>query len=631
MISYSLAQLHLPTDKTDSYTLPPWLWIPIIYFTSMTRSTMNLENKIQNILVWIAAITCFIIGSYIALDHTINFFNLNNYLFAPIGDEATDAARTVYPILTGKMAFSEILHPFADHRVVLGRLQEMFDYKYTNGLQIIQPYRITLILWLTAILFTTFIIIKNETLSKPAKVLLTGIYLTTTFTAMNSNNYNSTMMITWPYIYLFGLLAFIFVEKYCTLIKADSTSKMAYLYIFLTYLFASAAVLTFNIGLIFWPIIYVLLFKQKCMKRHWYLWSLSLLTYVLYFHNWIPTQGVIGAQQFWRHPIDVFLYMSRILGVPFDSAALYHASLTTVVIASFIVIFSVIFLLKLLRKKSWSNADAIFFGYFLFSFIALCAISSMRFWMSGEAALIGLRFTTTTFNLIACILLSFFTVPITDETERSFVRASFSMMVMVWLAAFYFPNIHSLSVPYNQRDNNQFLISESIGIPIDQGFIDATKDLQNLQDLTLLTYLNDTQKMNKKGIYTFWPTEVINKPISDLHLSDVSCDIPTVLTPKTDFRSNHNPGMLVGVGLQQRKFLDESWFVLFTNDKNTIMGYALPTSIYRSLADRLTRTATNLQWGGAINTNLLGADNTVIAWAVDKKSNRMCQLGSIKV
>jgi len=59
---------------------------------------MSFENRLQIVMIWGVSFVCFSVGLYLALEHTVSFFAIHNYLFAPLGDEVVDAATAVYPI-----------------------------------------------------------------------------------------------------------------------------------------------------------------------------------------------------------------------------------------------------------------------------------------------------------------------------------------------------------------------------------------------------------------------------------------------------------------------------------------------------------------------------------------------------
>lgn len=579
-------------------------------------------------MIWLVSVLCFCAGLYIAIDNTIFQFS-HNYLLAPLGDEAVDAARVVYPIALGTEGWGKLFSPFADHRMVLTRLQQLFDFFYTDGMQPIQPYRFAILLWLNTLIFSVFIILNNASLNVTKKVLLSGVYLAITFAPISVNNYYSTMMTTWPYVLLFGLLSFVCTSKYCSAI-ANQANRKSLLYLFFTFLFVTLAVLIFNIGLLIWPIIFVVLFKEKCFKKHWYLWSLALLTYPLYFYQWIPVQGRHGAMVFWQHPIDVFLYMSRVLSIPVIPSAVSSASLSTIVFALFILFFSVLFLFNLLKKDTWSEVDRVLFAYFIFGFLSVCIISAMRFWMTAEAAVVGSRFTTPSLVITACLLVSFFSMSAGVTKESLWSQLTMSMVTMVWLVAFFIP---SNPVFFDNGNLNQLFVSQAIDIPIDQGFVEATKDMHNFYDPAGLSFLNDTQKKYKKSVYSLWASQYLKHSVPDLNFKEIECHGNVAITVGLDFRQYNNPGLFVSVNMEKQQVpINKNWQVVFANDDNLIIGFAVPGPMYFPLINRLQgQKNASLIWRGAINTALLIKNNKVVVWAGDNQSHQLCKLGEIVI
>jgi len=591
---------------------------------------MTIVKRMNVSMIWLASLACFIAGLYVAIDHTMGIFTYHNYAAGPIGDEAVDAAKFTYPILTGEQPFMTIFKPFADHRVVLARIQEMFDFIYTQGIQTIQPYRLALLIWLQAFLFITFVIVKNPLLNRSAKILLTGTTLSLAFAGMSIMNYSTTMMVTWPYILVFSLLSFITTQKYCESLHNNDSSIKAIMYMTLTFLFVTLAVLTFNIGLIIWPIVFIILIKQNCFKKYWYLWSFALITYPLYFRHWAPPQGKMGLIQVLKHPIQAFLYMSRILSLPIVPTGATTASVATATIALFILCFSLIFLYALFKKKHWSTTDGILFPYYLFGLIAIGIISSMRFFMEGEAANIGLRFTTPSFIIMGCLLVSLFSINVTSNKDQLYTQAIPYMITMVWLLSWFIPT--DPFVIYDANAGNQLLISQAI-VPIDEGFIESTRSMHNSYDVRRLNYLNDVQKQYKKGVYAFWSSQYINHSIDDLKFKQVRCFGQTDLSTSLDFRQHHNPGLFINITVKDYlPPLTKSWQILFTNASNTIIGFGLPGPAYISLIDRLKNNYTPfILFRGAINTDMLNNVATVTTWAADNQLKQICKLGSINV
>lgn len=595
---------------------------------------MIIRQQLQLLFIWMIAFVCFAAGFYRSLNYTYQLFDVNNYLFAPFGDDAYDAAKIVYPFLLGKLSWTSLFQPFAEHRVFFERLNEIIDFVFTQGQQMAQPYRLSVALWSVSGLFIYFVILKNTLLNNAIKLLLSGISLALTFSAISIVNYSSSILITWPYVLLFSLIVFILTAHYCEAAKANSNKKGLF-YIFFVATFVIVTMFVFNIGLILWPIVFVVLFKHRCIRKHLGYWLVTMIfTYALYFYGGWQFQTVNGGvENLFFHPVEFYLYVSRILSLPLIPMAQMHASVGTIIIATSVFLLSTWCLCYFLMKKYWSKAETILFAYFVFSLLALLIISFARFWLPAEASSIGLRFTTVSFTLMICLLTMIFNYWSRSTKMNMVVKAVLAVLTMIWLLKFFIPNDARMSRTYDAGFMNQFAIVQATGVPIDNHFSEAIKAIQSDNDMSHILFLNKIQKEFKKGAYYFWHTQYISKNINELKFDKLLYEQHPNLHITLDFRPMKNPGILIEVKLKNYKApLSKKWDIFFADESGKIIGFALPApGELPSLWSRLiTHVPLTLYWRGAANTALL-MDNRIVIWAVNDKERKLYRIGSFTV
>ncbi len=601
---------------------------------------MYYKLKLCHNLTWLAALACFFTGFYIAIEHTAHFFSVNNYLFSPFADDILDNASWTYPVVLGKREFIRLFDPFGDHRVVIAHLMEIFDFVYTNGLQVAQPYRLSIILWLNFFLFSIFVLLPKKELNPPAKLTLMGAYILLLFPGISINNYVSTMQITWPLILLFSLLAFICAEKYCQQSLKKQSSKLSLFYLFFTAIFVNLTLYTFNIGIILWPIILLLLLKRRCLSKNYIiLFSLIIFTYYYYWTcsllpGALTAHGGAHSSFYAVFPrlLQGFLFFSRLVSVPLINNAIDASSIYTLVIGVISAVLALYLLFYYLFKKTWLGSDSIFFAYFLFNLTTVIIISLTRNVLINRpevGALVEWRFLTCSLMFLFCLLAGVFFILNSQCQRKKIINAGLSVFSMLWLLFFFLPKESILSNDtYDLGFFNQVYISEATGIPIDNAFLQASGIYMSSGVLAHHLGVIDVQKAYKKGPFSFWPSQYINQDIAKLNLALVNAN-HAVISPILDYRIKHNPGVLINVLMDSANTqLNTNWSVLFTNAQGKIIGFAIAAPYPHSLWSLLwLNSTTPLLWRGAINSDLLAKDKKITVWAVDKMRQHYAKLG----
>jgi hypothetical protein len=400
---------------------------------------MNFLTKLSTLALWSAALFCLCIGLFVASEHTMHFFANHNYFFSPFADDILDNANSSYPIALGKQGFMHVFDPYIDHRIATERVQEIIDFTFTQGVQSLQPYRLSLFLWLNFLFFSYFVIIKNNTLRAPSKVLLSGAYLIFIFAGMSINNYVSTMQHTWPLIFLFSLFTFISLAKYCESLKKNAAAIKLYSFMFLTILNINIVLYSFNIGAILWPIVFIILIKQRCLRRQWLLWiGAAILTYYCYISltwilaNWFSYTQHTTIETLLLRPLHIFLYLSRIISLPFLPSAFNQFSAASISIGGFLTLISLTLMYYFLSMRTWSAAETIFFGYLLFAMGALVIISTIRP-VSGKYTAVEWRFLTSGLQWLFCAFMALFLLPIESKQYRRFAHGALTIFIPIWL------------------------------------------------------------------------------------------------------------------------------------------------------------------------------------------------------
>lgn len=600
---------------------------------------MESTYKLNSIVLWIIAVICFSIALFTAIEHTTHFFANHNFLFSPFADDILDNAFYSYPMATGKIPYTFIFEPYIDHRIAIERIQEVLDFLFTNGVQSAQPYRLSIILWGNFLLFSYFVIFSNSRLTAPIKLLLSSAYLMFIFAGMSINNYISTMQITWPFIYLFTLLSFICAEKYCRLLDTKSNTTRALLFILFTSLFVNLTLFTFNIGTILWPIILLLLIKRNCFRQHCLIWiTFALLSYFAYISphwvlaNWHSYTQHTNSTAVFNKPFDVFFYLSRALSMPFVKQAFTQYSVYSLIIGLFAALSSLVIIVYFLRLKKWSSADTVFFSYFIFILLANLIISAMRC-DSGKTTLIEWRFLTSSLLLQFCILMSLFYIRISSNMKQKAVTIGLSVLTAIGLILFIRLDAITSGGTYDVGFFNQVYISEAIGIPINEHFLQASNIYQSSGVLFHHVSVNDVQKKYKKGPFSFWASQFINHSINELPFTKVLSENQANLNVIYDYRLKQSPAVLINARLDHYHGpINNNYEVIFTSDKQTIVGFAISAPYLQSLLASLqSKNKAPLLWRGAVNTDLLHNTQTVYAWAVLPKEKIMYQLGKISI
>jgi hypothetical protein len=594
----------------------------------MSRVLLLIEMSIEKLFIWVAAITCFFAGLYVALNRTYILLGINNYNLAPTGDGAHDSAVSTYPILLGEQPFKTIYHPFADHRVVFERLWAMYDYLFSQGTQSGLPFRLSITLWLAALLIIGFIIIRNNLFPAAVKLLLTGVVLAVVFSINNISNYNESILMTWPYILVFSLMVFISLDFYCRASK--NNSPLRHLYQFLTILFVGLTFLTFNVWMLLWPVIFIVLLKNRCLKfpSAWIWIGVSLLSYKFYFsHHWTAGTANEGYRQFLYHPLGAYLYFSRLVSIPLLSTAGKASSVPTIVIGFAVLSFGCLWLLRFLQRP-YSSAENILFACLAYFFTAIIVISIARFWMIGEAVEIGRRFTTPSGMVTISLLAMSFLITYEVCTNKLLANMVLSTLTMVWLIAFYIYGEGGIDTMISK--NNQWQIFTTTGVAINDKFIDAVKPWTNEYDKSKWDYLLSVQKRNRKAAFSLWPAQYIGQSIEYLGYQAVKCNIKPQIEISGDYRKKQVPGVFLSVKAPANQApISTQWNLLFLNSKKQIVGFAISNADpQRNIFDSLNFwKEKNLYWIGALNSNLLNGNEKVAVYAANDKNQQLCQFG----
>lgn len=595
----------------------------------------TIEEKLLSIIMWGFATLCFLYALYSAINRTLMIFAPHNYLLAPLGDDALDAVNVLFPISQGQKSLWYILTPFADHRLAVGRLFSLLDFFFTSGTQAAHPYRVAISLWLGYFLFIGSAILPNKGIIKPAKLIIAALYLTFVFSGTALINYGSTIMNTWPILLVFVLLTFIALAKYCDVYANNATQSKLLLYLFTTFLFLMLALYTFGAGLMLWPIIFIVLVKRDCFKKNRWIWiSLAIVSYLTYSFHWNGGSAHGGMKHFLHHPINMFLYLSQILSIPVIKNASDAASIQTISMALIIICFTFLAGIIFIKKIEWSTADTIIFSFFCFSATSVFGIAISRFWMPCEAVHVAARFVIPVMILLSCISIAGFSLVNSIKKDRTLVNTGSILLASLWLLIIFIPSDNELcgnNGVYSQALPNQYLIAATTGIPIDVGYNNEIKQIQNQQNVVAHNYLFNIQKKYHKGVYSLWQTNYINHTLEELNFKIVPYSISNVIIQKgIDFRRNDNPGLLVTITLPNyNQPLSTQWEILFTNSQEKIIGYAISSPYFQTLLKQWQQPT--LYWAGALNTKLVNEDSKVKTWAVNKKTRQMIELGEITI
>jgi hypothetical protein len=629
---------------------------------------MNISH-IPRYILWMFSLLCLAFGLYWAFIHILLMFFPHNYLLAPLGDDAIDAVSKLYPIILKEKPISGIFGWYGDHRLTLARVQSLLEFFYTNGMQILQPVRLSLVLGADALLFIFYVLIPNQRLGKPIQALLATILLVFLFSSITIVNYGSSYMMTWPWMILFSSLLFIMTNAYYNALVNNASTGKCIFYILGMALLINMAIYTFSIGLMLWPIVFLVLIKRvfifsnskfsitsqkdapatkislAIFYRHSYqanillqfslLIILAILSYSFYFHE-VFNFKIPLVQSLNMHPYQTtylwsdFIYLTRMLTASFISSAVYTSSILGLLFGSFFFTIAVAAIYTFLMKKDWSNAESILFALLIFNFIAVIIIAFARGSAASEALSVN-RFTTPAFMVLICIFTTAFLWLLATTKKKQFVLAS----LLVVYTLFFVKNDRHVWI-YDFSPWNQFLIAESIGIPINATFGEAMSHVQNEADPVALSYLNTIQKNYHKGVYSLWMTPHVNHSIKELSFNQSTCQEQaevnaSILPPGEPPSSEFNTRFLT-VTLNNAKNLSLRHIdILFTNVNGLIIGYGLSAPYIEPVFTWLLPTSSLMyHWKGAVNTELLKNSSHIIAWAVNKKEHKMCVLGTVK-
>lgn len=593
-------------------------------------------NGVNLILGWTLGLVCFFFGLYTAIDHTVQFFANHNYFFSPFADDILDNSLITYPIAIGKLKLIHIFDPYVDHRVAIEHIQELIDFFFTQGVQSLQPYRLSFLLWLNWIIFCYFVIYPNKIISNYHKMMLAGAYIIFLFSSISTNNYVSSMQITWPIIYLFSLLTFISLAKYCDAINNTHPTYYTYGYMILTCFFLNVVLYTFNIGVVLWPIVFIILMKRGCSFRESICWlGLAFINFYVYIEkNWVLANffsytSHTTYHSFIERPLLAFLYYSRIISIPFNESALAHLSGWNVGIGLLGIILNFAFIVQFLKKRKWDLSETIFFGSFLFVSVSIAIISIMR----SAVYAMEWRFFTTGLFFLFCSLMYLFFIPIKSEALKKILSAALTCFAFSWLIIFYLPLDEKVSGgPYDLGFFNQVFISEAVGIPINDHFLKASNIIQSSGNLLPHVYVNSVQKIHHKGPYSFWVSRYLDNPIDPLLENKKVTSLPAKIWIVYDYRLKQSPGMLLNVQLENASnSLNNQWEVIFTNHRK-IIGFAISAPYLQLLSAFLNKTRKDiLLWRGAINTLQLNKNEVIEVWALSNKNNNVYFLGKMTI
>jgi len=585
-----------------------------------------LKKPIQS-LIGVIVLIMLAMGLYSGINNTYMLIGQSyNYFFGPLGDQLYDAARIVYPIFEGHASWRHLLDPFAEHRVLMERLLMLYDMTFHHGMEIMHPYRLVITFWLACLLFIVNVVLVNHKMALHEKMILSSCALGLFLANLSFCNFMSAILFTWPLIVLFSLSCFICLAAYADSVRNSKTSHRI-LFLMLTTLFAYLAIFSFNIGLIVWPIVYLVLYKQGVLRKHVWVWLLLAgLSYYIYFnHGWHPGtfRSDHGLERALLHPIRPFLYFSRIVSVPFIENASHAASISTILMGIALLSTGIYFLSRFWLLAKWSYSDSILFSFLLFSLCGLTAITLMRAWVDAEYLGIGSRFLYISFMAWLSILTSYFRF--FGYKQKAVSPACVLLTtVLVGYLFFYFIRHDTGSFPVGEVSNPYF-IALSTDIPINQSFVNYARIFNNDDDINHHQYANAVQKHYKMGVYALWPSQWINKQWTT-HGARCNAEVTHHIT--ADLRKTGNPALFIESDVKaQQKTIAHS-YILYLDPNDVVVGYALP---FRQNVRLLPHTSpTQTKWLGAINSSLTPYSFIQAEW-VNTASQQVCELGRMTI
>jgi len=617
----------------------------------------------------LAFLAC-LIGVVWAIDHTHIMFLSHNYLLAPLGDDAIDAYNNLYPIALKQKSWFAILASYGDHRLGFARIQALLEFYFTHGMQILQPFRLALILWLDSIIFIYFVLIKNTLIPRIAKLFVAGILLSVLFSGLTINNYGSTYMTTWPWIILFALLAFILTNQYCDALEKNANRSVIAIYIALITMIVNLGFYTFSIGLMLWPVIFVLMYKRLLQVEKLYRfpkedgvkdanYKLNVGFQIIYKKN---TSYHLGCQfgifllfaiaSYYYYLRDVlslllvtlntstvnqgpivqkYIYLLRMLCYPIISKTTNEADPEVLIAGSIVLALVISCIYQFLKRPKWSKATGLLAAMLLYNFLAILVIAYTR-GTNPQEIISTLRFSTPVFMVIVCLSASL----LMFASNNTLLKRPFAYLILMGLIAVFYPVIFiersvSQVTLYNLTIWNQFLIGESIGIPLDPLFAQQFQMIQNEANLTQLAYLNSVQKNYKLGAYSLEVTSYIGHSINSLPFSKENFSTQASLNLyEPDAKFTHRKDQLLSVVLQDPQYkIDPNWDVIFVNSNGIIAGYARSGFLLSQPRIRLLfRSSTTHLWRGALNSQFLNKDNKISVWVINKPKQKLIFIGS---
>lgn len=574
-----------------------------------------MERSLYKIPFWLIAIVCLIAGLYIALDHSHEILKIGNYLLGPLGNQAINTARVIYPIINGEQSWQLLFSHVADQRLVVPRLLVMYDFFMHNGIEQAYPYRILSVYWLTVGLLS-IVLFNIKDLPAYIKCLLTGCALALIFSGISLVNYSDTILFTRPLLNLFALISFISASAYSDAAKTRHFLQ-AKLYLALTALFVVLSVCTLSIGLLLWPIIFLILHKQGALRFNFKLWcTIAILTYVLFFWHFAPS-----FSYFFHNPFTAIDYFSRLVSLPLITSA-SSASPAIIVLGIYVAVFSLFYLYQFWRKKKWSVSETIIFAYFLFAFIAVLFVAGAP----DNNAAIDLGYTTFTTVLFFCLLTSVFIFNYSAQpTENPSLNFLLTASAALWLLAFFIPNNVG---SYNLGATNQYFIALSMSAEADQSILAWTKK-QDAQSIADVKYNTLIQKKYQKGAFSLWPAQHMNDVLAGF--SNTKCMQPQTVLENTDNKIKPSIAFVQSIFAPEAKIEGaKTWFMVMTDSDKKIIGYGLPTPDNGTLSDKWRGRTFPQVWRGAANVTHT-KNNQIQIYFVEPQQKLFCAGGMLKI
>jgi len=624
---------------------------------------------VRNSLVWLLALLTLLIGLAWAVDHSFLILAPHNYSLAPLGDDGIDAYNQLYPMIFHHVGWSHLLSKYGDHRLGLARVQALLDYYLTNGTQAMQPYRLTFLLWLNCLLFSLLVVVPNKDLKSFSKIFLSGTIFLFLFAGITLANYGSTYMNTWPWIILISMITFSLVNEYTAALNRNASLWVIASLLFLITSFVNTGIFTFSIGLMLWPICLVLMCKSllniymiKPLNHHVYkdtktvssvgvqltytkqsayrlqiqflfIVAMMFLSYYVFYHNTILE--ILQSMTHHQHTyfIKKYKYLTRILSLPIIPGAALRSGPPNFILGSSILFLSFYYIYRLFKLETWSKPVSLLTGLFVFNMLAVLIISWTRGATPSEYHS-AVRFTTPAFMLILCLMTTMLMFAArSDLFKRRFDSVLIVTFFMYFPIMFTWGDFAFGSSSYDMSFWNQFLIAESVGIPIDETFSKQIQQFQNEVDVTALTELNAIQKQHQKGAYSLWIVPFVGKSMDAMGYKTKNSNLQASISLAEFRKIIYNPnGKILEVSLTDPTHsLAKNFEIIFTNSDGLIAGYALSGLSIPSVTERMMFQPSSVYfWRGAVNSHYLMKDNIMNIWIVDRTNHTLINVGSKK-